>query len=155
MKTIMLHLCSPMHCYGMAKINGHMQVNLEPTKSAIATIIARAGGFQRNGARIKEIEDSITIEIKSYELPRFLGDLREKKNPPSITTDCQNFDEPISYIMDVYFRVWITGGDETIKQYALWLDDPEYILYCGEDSCIPSYPIFLMKENKHIFNNES
>lgn len=65
-----------------------------------------------------------------------------------------DFGRPINYITDVYFRIWITGEDEIIKQYAFWLDDPEYILYCGKDSCIPSLPIFLLGENKHIFNDE-
>ncbi|RHB47660.1 type I-E CRISPR-associated protein Cas5/CasD [Enterocloster aldenensis] len=168
MKTIMINLCSPLQSYGMKKVNGYVRTNLYPTKSAIAGMIACAGGIPRKDPRIKEIEESITITSKAYKLPRFLGDLREKKNLPNVIVDCQSTratesdptwkqkEEPTftfkEYIADTYFRVWISGDDEKIKQYALWLDDPEWPLYLGRKCCVPSIPIFWLEENKHIFN---
>lgn len=167
MKTIMINLCGPLQSYGMKKINGYVRTNLQPTQTAIAGMIACAGGIQRNDPRLKEIEESITITSKAYELPRYIGDLREKKNPPDIMIDYQSTRGTESdpkwkiqkvpdfsikeYIADTYFRVWISGDDEKIKQYALWLDNPEWPLYLGKKCCIPSIPIFCLEENKHIF----
>lgn len=170
----MLNLCGPLQSYGMKPNGEFVSTNLEPTKSAIAGMIACAGGIPRKDPRIKEIEDSITIKSKIYELPRFLGDLREKKEPPTIITDFQlaqgTEENPIwqadgkkretpvfkmkDYIADTYFRTWVSGDDEKIKQYALWLDDPYWTLYLGRKSCIPSMPIFIMEENLAIFNDE-
>lgn len=155
MKTIMVNLCGVFHSYGYENDFEYGQRFHEPTKSSIAEMIARAGGIPKNDPRTKEIADSITIESKAYELPQFIGDLREKKTPPNIITDKLLSGETIDYIADVYFRVWISGEDEKIKQYSLWLDDPERWLYLGEESCIPSWPIFLMEENKHVFDIES
>ena len=172
MKTIMLHLCAPLQSYGFKDYFEYRKTCLEPTKSAIAGMIACAGGIPRKDPRIKEIEQSITIKTKAYELPRFLGDLREKTTPPTIIRDYQiargTDENPIwqeekkkrktplvitkEYIADTYFRIWVTGEDKTMKKYALWLDDPKWPLYLGRKCCIPSIPIFLLEENKHVFD---
>lgn len=163
MKTITINLCGPLQSYGYKDYNNTRKTKLEPTKSAIAGIIACCGGVKRNDPEIKNIENSIEIKINKYKVPKKIGEKIRKEEHQKILIDFQiargTEENPIwqangkimnknlvikrEYLMDTYFEVFISGEDSLIEQYEKWLKDPVWPPYLGRKSCIPSIPIYI------------
>lgn len=170
MLTININLCSHLQSFGYKDYFEIKKTKLEPTKSAVAGIIACCAGIPRNDKRIKEIEKSFTMKIEKLEIPKAIGDKRKKELYIKTLMDYQiargTEENPIwqadgkekktnlvikkDYIEDTYFRVKISGEDDVIKKYAEWLYDPVWVPYIGRKCCTPSIPIFLKEENPGI-----
>lgn len=147
-KTIKLHLCGPMQAYGKKPVGNYIATHHQPTKSAVAGILACCGGIKRNDPRYQEIKDSIEISVESYKTPR-RGEPLVPLAEPMIIVDFQanstgketTFTRK-EYICDAYFIVHLTADADKIDQYIVWLDDPYWAPYLGRKNCPPSLPIY-------------
>lgn len=157
MNKMILHFCGPMQHYGLKREGNRIWTNPVPTKSAVAGLIACCGGIPRKSPQIKEIQNSIQLEIECFKTPIF-GKPLEKRNINEIPTiwdyqsvrDCPNYASKYNgiykeYIVDTYFRITLTDTLERITQYKEWILDPYWCPYLGSRSCIPAMPIYLEK----------
>ena len=174
MKTsLTIHLCGPLQSYGYKDYNSIRQTKQEPTKSAVAGIIACCGGISRDS--VKKIEESFDIiNIRRLKTPSYLHEEKEMRpdeyygilidyqiakggkdslggwENPIIRADGKFYEDSIiikrGYLMDAYFQVKISGEEETIKKYKKWLKNPVWQPYLGRKCCVPSLPLIIEKE---------
>lgn len=152
---MLLHFCGLLQHYGLKREGNLIRTSRVPTRSAIAGLLACAGGIPRKDPRIEEIRNSIQYKIDCFETPVFGKPLkrRDKKNIPTLwdfqsMCDCPNCPPGYpgvykEYIEDTYFQILLTDTDENIENYKKWLCDPCWDTYLGSKCCIPSIPIYL------------
>ena len=150
-KTMKVHMCGPLQAYGKKPVGDYVATHHQPTRSAVAGLIACCGGITKEDPRYKEIEDSIEISVESYHTPRH-GESLVPLTEPKIIVDFQSNstgEEPSftrrEYISDAYFIVNLTADEDKIEQYTAWLEDPYWPPYLGRKNCTPSLPFIMDK----------
>lgn len=148
-KTMKVHMCGPMQAYGKKPEGNYIATHHQPTKSAVAGLLACCGGIKKEDPRYKEIEESIEISVESYHTPRH-GEPLVPLTEPKIIVDFQSDstgDETTftrrEYICDAYFIVNLTAEEDKVVQYTAWLEDPYWPPYLGRKNCPQSLPFIM------------
>jgi len=161
LKTVLLRLQGPMQAWGGAAPWSERTTERTPTKSGIIGLVGAALGVERGSARLSELARALTMAVR-VDLPGGLlidwhtsgagttgvptAQRRRGRDEPIMKiTNTTKVPEPeIShrhYLTDAAFLVALTGAAPLVEDIHAALRRPQWMLYLGRRTCLPSAPI--------------
>ncbi len=145
MSVLLLRLAGPLQAWGDASRFSRRMTRREPTKSGILGMLASAQGRRRTDP----IEDLLTLRfgVRTDQPGRILRDFQTARTLDGTKS------MPLSeryYITDGVFVAGVEGDDELIEGLGRAVQSPQFPLYLGRRSCVPSRPVFAGIEYKQL-----
>jgi len=157
-----LRLQGPLQSWGFDSQYNRRNTGLMPTKSAVAGMCCAALGFCRGSD--DELEFLVkfgTVRMTAIAIPRISanGELQVRRLQDYHTvqnTRRANGDKNDNcvltnrrYLTDAGFGVLLEGALSVLKEVADALENPEWGIWLGRKTCIPTAPVFAgMKDNQ-------
>ncbi len=142
-----MRLEGPLQSWGLESRWDMRDTGTEPSKSGIVGLIGCALGLPRFDAELEKISSRLLMGVRT-EIPGTLlrdfqtitgkvlqADRKERKESNTILT-------PKMYLEDASFLVVLQGDSELLKKIAEALQSPQWLLYLGRKSCVPTRPVF-------------
>ena len=145
MATLLIRFSAPLQSWGVQSRFYIRDTCKEPTKSGIVGILASALGRKRDNS-LEDLNNlNIAIRVdregkikKDYHtiLEVLRADGKSPKKNETVLSDRY-------YLMDAEFLIGLEGKFDFLEEIKTAIENPQYPLFLGRKSCLPSKPIFL------------
>jgi CRISPR system Cascade subunit CasD len=156
---LVLQLSGPMQSWGFDSRYSNRNTSLFPTKSALSGIFCAALGYPRGSDQEKKFLDQIRpCPFTSVVLPKYSQNENKQWRTPirriedfhtiigTKSADGKYKKDAVltqrQYLCDAEFLTLLYGPLDLIEKIGESLKDPEWGIWLGRKSCIPSKPVF-------------
>jgi len=147
---LLLLLDGPMQSWGTQSRFGQRDTDFEPSKSGVIGLVGAALGMTRNDEVLLSRLAKLTMAVRVDREGRVLRDYHTagggtyRGKPHSVFGAKDTVVTTRFYLMDACFVVGLSSEDHAfIKQIALAVQNPQWPLFLGRRSCVPTRHVFL------------
>ena len=147
---LILCLEGPLQSWGERSRWTYRDTATIPTKSGVIGLIGCAMGLKRDDKRLVELDNQLRMGVRVdkdgdeiIDYHTITGDINtangEKRGTKGKVSTILSYRY---YLQDAKFLVLLQGKEEILKECKNALMNPQWTIYLGRKSCVPTRPIF-------------
>lgn len=146
-KILLIRIEGPLQSWGERSKWDYRDTSDFPTKSGIVGMIACAMGLERTDIRIGELCEQLRMAVRADRKGEIFTDFHTVTAEKLLRADGtkrSNGNTVIShrsYLQDASFLVALEGRESIIEACSQALQHPQWTMYLGRKSCVPSVPV--------------
>ncbi len=130
---------------GAGSVGTIRRTHLIPTKSAVASMLAVAGGIADRPSEVDDLCRAFSMAVIVLNHGEILEDFQTIQGYATVVGGIRADDTlitPKQYLVDALFRIVLDfGSDQGEQRIARWLRNPAGVITIGRRCCLPSVPI--------------
>ena len=147
---LVFRLEGPLQSWGERSKWDYRDTEVFPSKSGVVGLIACAMGIERNDSRIGEMCSQLSFAVRADRPGRIVEDFHTVQADKLLTAGGGKRNKTgekgtivshRSYLQDASFLVALSGPAELLEKIKEALSAPEWQIYLGRKSCVPSVPV--------------
>lgn len=139
--TLLLRLAGPMQSWGRRSRFSHRDTGLEPTKSGVLGALAAAQGRGRSESlnHLSALRFGVRIDQPGH----VERDYHTVEGVAKYERGTQSLVSERFYVADAVFLVGLSGDKVLLESLSSSMDNPEFVLFLGRKSFVPTPPVVL------------